>query len=194
MVSPAKFHCTSRSLPLLVESGELTGYEKHRQAMLVRIGETTDPTVAFSTARACLLLPITAEESAVVSRLAETLVKEEGESAWKASVVGMLKYRQGHFDKALEWMQKAVVRPGSSVFEAQSYLVMAMTHHRLNRSDEAHVALAKACEIVEAKLPKRDSGDLGQDWSDWLSTQILLREARQLVEGHEADAAATSQR
>ena len=112
--------------PLLVESGDLTGYEKHRQAMLAKFGETTEQGVALWTARAVLLRPITAEESVVVSRLAKTAVKEEGLSPWKECVVGLSEYRQGHFDKSLEWMQKAVVRPGLSERDAQSYLIMAM--------------------------------------------------------------------
>ena len=44
-----------RLAPLLVESGDLTGYEKHRQAMLAQFGETTEPEVALWTAQACPL-------------------------------------------------------------------------------------------------------------------------------------------
>jgi len=171
--------------PLLVESGDLTGYEKHRQAMLAHFSETTDPTAACLTVQACLLLPITAERSAVASRLAETAGKEALLSRAKESVTALLEYRQGHFDKALEWTQKAVARSGVSPFDAQSYLVMAMAHHHLNHSDEAHVALGKACEIVETKLPKLESGYLGA-WTEWVVAQILLREAKQLIEGNSA--------
>ena len=59
---------------------------------------------------------------------------------------------------------ESCARPGLSACDAQSYLVMAMAHHRLNLSDEAHVALGKACKIVETKSPKSDSGYLGEDW------------------------------
>jgi len=151
--------------------------------MLARFGETAESTEALWTAQVCLLLPISYEESAVVSRLVERV---NGMSPWKECVVGLLEYRQGHFDKSLEWMQKAVARLGQSRWDAQSYLIMAMAQHRLNRIGEAHVALGKACEIVETTLPKLESGYLGGDWYNWVITQILLHQAKQLIEGNSA--------
>ena len=98
---------------LLIEKGDLAGYEKLRQAMLARFGDTTYPTDALWAAQACLLRPINDEESLVLSRLAGTV---EGFSQWKESelkdcVVGLLEYRQGHFEKAVERTQKSVARP-----------------------------------------------------------------------------------
>jgi len=55
--------------------------------------------------------------------------------------------------------------------------------YRLNHADEARAAMGKAGEIAEGKLAKRGSGDLGPDWHDWIIPQILLREARGLIEG-----------
>ena len=63
---------------------------------------------------------------------------------------------------------------------------MAMANYRLNRIAEAHIALGKACEIVETKLPKLDSGYLGYLWPDVLFTHHLLREAKELIEGNSA--------
>jgi hypothetical protein len=37
-------------------------------------------------------------------------------------------------------------------------------------------------EGSETELPKRESGDLGEKWSEWLIAHLLLRDASQLVE------------
>jgi hypothetical protein len=43
--------------------------------------------------------------------------------------------------------------------------------------------LAQATQVLETKLPKLESGDLGENWPEWLITRILLREAKGTVEG-----------
>ena len=36
--------------------------------------------------------------------------------------------------------------------------------------------------MFETKLPTLQSGDLGENWPEWLIARILVREARGLVE------------
>ena len=101
---------------------------------------------------------------------------------------GLAEYRQGHFATAVGLSKKSTTQGGNSYAEAKAYLVIAMAQHQLNQVDESRPALAKAYEIVDTRMPKLDS-DLGVSWHDWLMTQILLREAKQLIEG---DSAASS--
>ena len=42
--------------------------------------------------------------------------------------------------------------------------------------------MVRATQVLETKLPKLESGDLGENWPEWLIARILLREARELVE------------
>jgi len=65
-----------------------------------------------------------------------------------------------------------------------------MAYQQLNQSAEARAALARGVELFRAQLPKADSGDTGRDWQDWLSVQILLREAQQAIEGKSGAGAA----
>ena len=43
------------------------------------------------------------------------------------------------------------------------------------------MALAQATEAWEINLMKPESGDLGENWPEWLTARILLREAGELV-------------
>src|SRR5262249_18001928 len=57
--------------------------------------------------------------------------------------------------------------------------------YRLNQNTEALNALAKAWGIAEVRMPKFDgeSGDLGNEWCEWIVARILLDEAKALVAG-----------
>ena len=101
---------------------------------------------------------------------------------------GLADYRQGRFASAAKSMQKSIADPfygqGHSRY-LQSYMVLAMSHYRMNEYDEAREAFAKGIEIGETKLPKLDSDYLGPDWywRDLVIAHALKNEARALLEG-----------
>ena len=53
----------------------------------------------------------------------------------------------------------------------------------LKQTDEARAALAKGVEIERTKLPKLESGNLGDHMVDWITAHALMREAQALIEG-----------
>jgi hypothetical protein len=59
--------------------------------------------------------------------------------------------------------------------------VLAMAEHELNHGEETRKTLAAAVELSQTKLPKLESGDLGENWPEWLIAPILLREASTLI-------------
>ena len=63
-------------------------------------------------------------------------------------------------------------------------MVLAMAQYRMQQTDEARAALAKGVEIERTKLPKLESGDLGDGYLDWIIAHVLLREAQALIEGN----------
>ena len=65
----------------------------------------------------------------------------------------------------------------------KDWLFLAMAHHRLGQEDESRRVLAEARQIMEAELPKSDSGDLGSHWQLWIIRDIIRREAETLI-GH----------
>jgi hypothetical protein len=62
-------------------------------------------------------------------------------------------------------------------------MVLAMAQYRSKQADEAGATLAKGVEIAERRLPKLDSGDLGDSWLDWIIAHVFLCEAKALIEG-----------
>ena len=64
---------------------------------------------------------------------------------------------------------------------AAAYLVLAMAETELKQTTAARNSFEKGCAIVERKLPRLDSKDLGNYWQDGLIANLLLREARTLI-------------
>ena len=57
-----------------------------------------------------------------------------------------------------------------------------MAQPQLKQPEEERKVLAQATQLFETKLPKLESGDLGENWPEWRIARILLREVRALVE------------
>ena len=98
-------------------------------------------------------------------------------------VKGLVEYRQGRFDSAVEWAQKSLSSSGTNYTTAASAgAVLAMAQQQLKQTDKARKSLAQATQVFETKLPKQESGDLGENWPEWLIARIFLREAKGVVE------------
>jgi hypothetical protein len=61
-------------------------------------------------------------------------------------------------------------------------MLLAMSNYQLRQLDQARAALRRGLEMAE-KLPKIESGDLGWFWDEWVFAQVLMREAKALIEG-----------
>jgi len=166
--------------PLLVQNADLEGYRRHCARILARFGGTSDPVIAERMAKDCLILPSTGVDFGAVGQLAETAVKD----AECFETKGLAEYRQGHFTEAAAWAVKAIDKKSSQAAHyLEAYMVLAMTKYQMNQMDEARAALAKGLAIEEKQLPQLDSGDLGNNWLDWIIAHALLKEATGLIEG-----------
>jgi hypothetical protein len=52
--------------------------------------------------------------------------------------------------------------------------------------DKAKALLAEAVRVVDAQLPNAQAMDLGTNWSRWICTRSLRREAEAIIERHPA--------
>jgi tetratricopeptide (TPR) repeat protein len=184
--------------PLLVESGNLMGYQLYRHNALERFANPADPNVAGQVASVALLIPADGPEIAQAEKLAETAAAAEYADwnlAGRQFTKGLAEYRLGHFASAIEWTDKALATntrqdlPGWSHERernhlAAAYLVQAMARQQLKQSDEALSAFANGINIINTEFPEADSGDIGREWQDWLMARILSREAQTLIEGN----------
>ena len=178
--------------PLLVEVGDLESYELHCQKMLARFRDTNQATNADRIAKACLLTGASRTEVDAAATLADKAV-ELGEPAYFQPYFhvtkGLAAYRRGQFAAALDSVRKGLVEQHTDPnIHSLAYALLAMSQFRLNEFQEAKKNLAKAIEIQQQQdtiKVKRDSWqtDYWHDWwHDWLITQIVLREARSLIE------------
>ena len=135
-------------------------------------------------AKDCLILPSSGVDLGSIVKLAETAVTLGISNKSLADFqfcLGLVEYRQGNFVSAVDWVRKSLdhpLDPADSNRELEAYMVLAMAHHQLGHRDEARVAFANGVEIAETKLPRLDSGDLGEDWPDWIIAHTLLDEAK----------------
>jgi hypothetical protein len=56
-----------------------------------------------------------------------------------------------------------------------------MAQYQLKQTQDSRATLAKCAEVVESKMPKRESGDLENDWRDWIISHALMTEAQNLL-------------
>jgi hypothetical protein len=172
--------------PLLVQVGDLSGYEKHRHSMLARFSTTNKLEVKERVAKASLLLPISGGDLEVAAGLAEGAVSQGGNHAffvWFQFAKALAEYRQEHFSSAAEWSRKVLAASGGNAYQqSQAHFILAMSQWRLGLKEEARASLAQGLPIVEKNWPKLE-GNIGPNWQDILVVHIFMREAKSLIQG-----------
>ena len=181
-------------VPILIQNGDVPGCQKQCRTMLNLFGNSQAPTIAERVAKTCLLLPsaVAGDDLARVCKLAEFAVQTGSKSQWVhwfEMTRALAEYRQGHFTNAVQWAERVQGHihqardDAREICEADSYMLLAMAKHRLQEPQSAQAALARGEELVQTRIAKLDSGDLGVDWHDVLTVNILLREAQGLIKG-----------
>jgi len=186
--------------PLLLEAGDVAGYQSRRQAALKSFLKPDGADVAGHVAKLALLAPLAGAELEAAGRLADLAAAAEyadGNLRWRQFVKGLAEFRRGHFANAIAWQHKVLLanakralpgwtREAERNSSAAAYFVLAMAHQQSRQIEQAQSALARGVEIVQTQVPPLATGDIGRDWPDWLIAHILLREAQALIEGQPA--------
>ena len=58
-----------------------------------------------------------------------------------------------------------------------------MAQHQLEQPQDAQKALTEATDLIDTHMPKLATGELGHNWHNWLTAEILRREAQALING-----------
>jgi serine/threonine protein kinase/Tfp pilus assembly protein PilF len=182
---------------VLLETGKLPGYARHRLDALARFPDPGSPTIAAQLAMLLLLQPLGSPELESAGKFGD----RAGHAQWgdkglvqRQLAKGLSEYRQGRFASAIEWSGRTVASAArldltgwtherSRNRAAAAYAIQAMAYHRENQSREAQEALAKAIDLLRFQCPQLDSADLGREWPELLIAQILRREAEALLAG-----------
>jgi serine/threonine protein kinase len=171
--------------PLLVASRDLEGYQQLCRKIVARFSGTTILAVADRMAKDCLILPSAGVDLKPVAAMAEFAVTN-GASASTAPFYqcckALAEYRQGHFEGAVEWAERAAKNP-FPYSQAEACAILAMSQYQLGQVANARAALVKGDTVVAEHLPKLGIQRLGYDWRDWIIVHALSEEAHGLIEG-----------
>lgn len=183
--------------PLLIEAGDISGYERTRKMALARLVGTPYPSAAEQLLKTSLLLP--ADES--IMNMMPPLEKLIGDSlknydpkendkswilaTWRAFALALLEYRRGNFNASMDWLDKCSAYPDQTPScIASVYILRSMNQFQLGDVTHAQSELATGQEMVEnvfrnkLEMGNNKTGKLG----GWIMARIFLREARSLSE------------
>ena len=175
---------------VIVESGDTAGYERFREILLNRFGDTSQPNVAEQIIKICLLTPagpdtLNALRSPfdIVERVTVAAYASHSPSmnAWRSFSLGLMQYRRGDYENALTWINRSLeARDSNNARIATCHLVAAMARRRLGRLAEAAASFHAAEQLITRYDEADEAGRrrLNGFWFDWINNRILLREAR----------------
>jgi tetratricopeptide (TPR) repeat protein len=183
--------------PSLVEAGYLAEYERFRDETIERYGKLSHPIEASILLKACMLSPLPGPVLARVRPIGQGVAPvlepnhpgamDAYQSAFTAMSLGMLAYREGDFEKAIELGRKCLAYPDANQARAAtSQSVMAMAAQRLGRPEMARVELARARAMFAGPFNQDSINPRGQGngiWQDWAIARVMEREASTLIEG-----------
>jgi hypothetical protein len=177
--------------PTLIEIGDLSTYEKIRQLAIARFGGSKNPVAAEQIIKISLIEPAPPDMLEALEPLARvadaSLRRAPGLpiTAWRATALALMAYRQGHYQDALQWCRRAEdLNSRTDTRNAVGEIVQAMAEWRLGQQATARAELEKVREEVEEafRKPLGLTDDGGGFWHDWLNARILLREATTLMQ------------
>jgi eukaryotic-like serine/threonine-protein kinase len=177
---------------VLIEAGDLAGYDRFRHEGVARYGRTHCP-AADRIVKIALLTPATPSLLDALGPSAQVtieLVKEAESSgdffqaAWRSLSLALFEYRKGNYDAAIDWCRRCLTSTEyNAPRNATARLILSMAYRKQGRHDLANEELSAAREILEAKFRGRvDAGTPTQGfWFDWIFARILLREASSVI-------------
>jgi eukaryotic-like serine/threonine-protein kinase len=179
----------------LCEAGDFEGYDKLRNMVAERFGDTTNFIVAEQVVKPCLLTPAPKELLAKLARLEDIMftahtntrvsnARDRNVAAWREFAIALMEYRKGNLNSSMDWIEKCMPWGNQNRSrDAVSRTVKAMILHRQNRFLEAEEELAAARAIVRDRFASEPSiFDQGEPvWQDWINARILLSEADLLL-------------
>ncbi|MBN2683960.1 MAG: protein kinase [Pontiellaceae bacterium] len=175
---------------VLVESGNLDGYEYFREEAVARFKDEANGDAAGRILKTCLLPPM--DEKTLVQLKPLGILVEQWitvqspavQTGWSAIPISLWKYRTGEFTTAEEYARAGLDIRDRGGKTATLQLILAMSCFRNGQEDEARRLLAEGRVLVQGKfLNGLDRGVSGAGmWYDWVFARILLREAEALID------------
>ncbi|MCI0455882.1 MAG: tetratricopeptide repeat protein, partial [Gemmataceae bacterium] len=197
-LAPDDFAVVPDLASLQLMRGDTEGYKQTCKLALDRYEKSPDPRQRNSVAWACALAPNGEARRAV--RLAGQALAAAPNDANVRNTLGAVLYRAGRYQEAIRHLKKCVEeREGRGT--TLDWVFLAMAHYRRGDLPEARKWLEKTARQIEEEARKRpDLGGTGRalryeqrlnlgllEWNERLKPQLLLREAKALIEEKKAE-------
>jgi tetratricopeptide (TPR) repeat protein len=161
-----------RQALLHLRAGNAAQYRRTCEALLKRLGQTTDPETANDVAWTCCLAPgATSDPNSVVALAERALTKEA--HWWNLKTLGAALGRAGRHAEAVTRLREAIKAEGKGGM-ISNWFLLAMAHHHLNQPDQAREALEQG-RAQQQKIPL-------DSWQTRLEVELLRAEAEKLLE------------
>jgi tetratricopeptide (TPR) repeat protein len=173
-------------------AGDADGYRRACTRLLERFGQSKDPWVTYTVARACLLTPQASTDLARLEKLAARAAAALPKMAWSRHTLGLASYRAGRFDEAVRQFKDSMQVDPKWQAQPANWLGLALAHHRLGQVAEARRWLDKADRWGEPDKGGRSSEGAGNARPrdvydlhphDVMACQLLRRELDALMRG-----------
>lgn len=174
---------------VLVESGDLVGYEQFRRDAAARFASESNGDAAGRILKTCLLMPVpngTLSQMRQIGQAVETWTQRQPlavQSNWAAIPFTLWLYRTGEFVKAEQACRAGMGANDNSARNATIRLIFALACHQNGKTKEAleHVSYARSLisNASNQGLARRSS-TFGV-WYDWIFARILLREVDAVI-------------
>ncbi|HEV8541801.1 MAG TPA: protein kinase [Verrucomicrobiae bacterium] len=167
--------------PVLAYTGDQVAFSDLRARILRQFGHTSDPTIAERMGKDCLLLTPPSGDLPAINGMVQTALKAGPQHRfWDyfQFVKGLLEYREGHFEKAVEWLEKVTPRGADPNRTVAAYMLLAMAEQQLKQTDRARASLQQGIRLAQEKV----GSVRGPEWYDQMMAHVFMREARALID------------
>ena len=163
-------------------------YPAHALALLDRFAEAADAQSCERVIRACTLTPGPHATNLRLERLRQRMFERpvtEHPLAWLKLAEGMLNYRAGRYEDAIDSLRTAAplfTLPEWATGKITGDLFIAMSQQRLGHHEEARATLAAAQKFFESQAARAGVDDLMTGEPDnWLIAHTVRREAEAVI-------------
>ena len=178
-----KDRTVSEKALLRLSAGDVAGYRKACDGLVMNLVEKQNPTVTQPVVWTCLLAPGTFSEYKRLQELAEDAVDGAPKNWLYHFTLGGVLYRAGDQDGALQRLKQAFELKGDDG-DARLFLFTAMAYHKLGHAAEAKEWFERARRPLEQT---RATTEPGKSLTSRLELLLLRREAESMIGGMRAD-------
>ncbi len=180
---------------LALRAGDAAAYRRNCEAMAKRFADATEGSHGRMLVWAGGLADNSGVDSSqLLKRVSVTTETNTARERWWHLVLALTHYRAGRFAEAIAHANQSTAPNPSWMSKLQSWPVLAMAHHRLGHAAESRKWLDQSLAEWRRLSPllrspdsrivlPSTSGDWNKYWHDWLTFEVLLREASLLIAG-----------